>query len=289
MRLAFAVIAHVDADILIVDEALAVGDSFFVQKCMRFIKEFKKNNILLFVSHSPQSINELCKTAIWLHNGQIKQIGTPKTINESYTAELFGREKVLGSLVSSMPLIEEKIPVAYDMRRNILNSPCLRNDLLIGDLNLSSGGVGSGKAVIRSVEIHDSQFRKLSCIVGGEAVILEIKAEALDFIFKPIIGFSLKNHLGVIVFGDNTYLSNIDRVIQMEAREVIQARFHFHMPRLPGGDYMIEAAIAEGAQDSFEMVHKIPDALSIKSTPTALSHGQLSIPATHISLDIVTS
>ena len=286
MRLAFAVIAHVDADILIVDEALAVGDSFFVQKCMRFIREFQKNNILLFVSHSAQNINELCKRAIWLQNGKIKQIGTPKTLNENYTAEMFGWEKVLGS-VASIALTEEKRSVAYDMRRDIHNTKSLRNDLLVGDVNLSLGGMGSGKGVIKGVEILDSYFRKLSCVVGGEEVIIEIKAEALEIISQPIIGFSFKNQLGVIVFGDNTYLSNIDREIRMEAREVVRARFHFLMPRLPGGEYMIEVAIAEGTQDSFEMVHKIPDALPIKSTPTVLSHGQLALPATHISLEII--
>ena len=66
VRLAFAVIAHVDADILIIDEALAVGDGFFTQKCMRFLREFRENGTLLFVSHDTSAVLNLCDRALWL-------------------------------------------------------------------------------------------------------------------------------------------------------------------------------------------------------------------------------
>ncbi len=286
MRLAFAVIAHIDADILIVDEALSVGDAFFVQKCMRFIREFQKNNVLLFVSHSAESINSLCNKAIWLQNGKIEQIGTPKIVSQNYTADLFGRKQVAVPIDSSGGHTDIKKTYMHDMRRDLLNSPPLRNDLLIGNLNLTIGGTGSGEAMIQSVQILDEQDRPLSCVVGGEAVIIEIKAQALNNIDQPIMGFSLKNYLGSVVFGDNTYLSHMDHIIHVETGERLMARFQFLIPRLPGGDYMIEATVAKGTQESFVMLHKIPDALPVKSSPTLLSHGQLGIPAQSISLEI---
>src|SRR6185369_12594138 len=70
MRLAFAVIANVDADIMVIDEALAVGDAFFVQKCMRFLRKFMETGTVLFVSHDTGAAVALCKTAIWLSNGR---------------------------------------------------------------------------------------------------------------------------------------------------------------------------------------------------------------------------
>jgi len=72
VRLAFAVIAHVDADILIIDEALAVGDAFFSQKCMRFLRDFQKHGTLLFVSHDAAAVTNLCENAVWLENGKMR-------------------------------------------------------------------------------------------------------------------------------------------------------------------------------------------------------------------------
>jgi len=72
VRLAFAVMAHVDAQILVIDEALAVGDARFVQKCMRFLREFKERGTLLFVSHDTIAVSSLCDRAIWLDAGRVK-------------------------------------------------------------------------------------------------------------------------------------------------------------------------------------------------------------------------
>ena len=84
VRLAFAVVAHVDADVLIVDEALSVGDAFFTQKCMRFLRRFMKDNTVLFVSHDVAAVNSLCNRAVLLEQGTIKALGNPKDITEQY-------------------------------------------------------------------------------------------------------------------------------------------------------------------------------------------------------------
>ena len=102
VRLAFAVIAHVDADILVVDEALAVGDAVFTQKCMRFIRKFKEKGTLLFVSHDMGSVLNLCERALWLHRGKIRQLGTAKDIAEAYLQytlqEVYGQEAKLQAI-----------------------------------------------------------------------------------------------------------------------------------------------------------------------------------------------
>jgi len=94
VRLAFAVIAHVDADILVIDEALAVGDAVFTQKCMRFIRDFQKNGTLLFVSHDMYSVQNLCEKALWLNKGNTLNYGLSKDIAEEYLK--FALEQIYG-------------------------------------------------------------------------------------------------------------------------------------------------------------------------------------------------
>ncbi len=84
MRLAFSVMAHVDADILIIDEALAVGDAFFTQKCMRYLREFKSRGTLLFVSHDSSAVTGLCERAVWLDHGRQQACGTAKEVVHAY-------------------------------------------------------------------------------------------------------------------------------------------------------------------------------------------------------------
>ena len=88
VRLAFAVVAHIDADVLVIDEALAVGDAFFVQKCMRFLREFMKTGTILFVSHDTGAVVNLCHRAIWLHKGEMMMDGPARDVTEAYLANL---------------------------------------------------------------------------------------------------------------------------------------------------------------------------------------------------------
>ena len=84
VRLAFAVVAHVNADVLVVDEALSVGDAFFTQKCMRFLRHFISERTALFVSHDTAAVNSLCNRAILMEGGRMKQAGSPKEVTETY-------------------------------------------------------------------------------------------------------------------------------------------------------------------------------------------------------------
>ncbi len=123
VRLAFAVIAHVNADILVIDEALAVGDAIFTQKCMRFLRNFQKRGTLLFVSHDISAIQNLCDSAIWLDHGVVQEIGTSQAVAQSYLQHnlqaLYGDEEELESIemhdnnktdqVSTVPTYESQL------------------------------------------------------------------------------------------------------------------------------------------------------------------------------------
>ncbi|MGD9877853.1 ABC transporter ATP-binding protein, partial [Desulfococcus sp.] len=107
VRLAFAVIAHVDADILVIDEALAVGDAFFTQKCMRYLRKFMKTGTVLFVSHDTASVRNLCTHAIWLEKGNILQQGVPKDVCENYLEAFFEAQqgKSTTTRIKAPPLV----------------------------------------------------------------------------------------------------------------------------------------------------------------------------------------
>jgi lipopolysaccharide transport system ATP-binding protein len=87
-RLAFAICAHVDADILIIDEALAVGDEAFQEKCLKFIDDFRARGTVFFVSHSAKQIESLCSRVIWIENGAVREIGDPEEITRKYQKAL---------------------------------------------------------------------------------------------------------------------------------------------------------------------------------------------------------
>lgn len=101
-RLAFAICAHVNADILIIDEALAVGDAAFQRKCMDWIDRFRRTGTLLFVSHSSDDVLRLCRKAIWIDNGRIREAGDPSEVVKNY-ARAMRRESEDVRRFSAMP------------------------------------------------------------------------------------------------------------------------------------------------------------------------------------------
>ena len=92
MRLAFAVIANVEPDILIIDEALSVGDAIFTQKCLRFLRSYQKKHTLIFVSHDLSAIKSLCDKCLWLQNGRVNAFGSAKQVSEMYLSFTLANE-----------------------------------------------------------------------------------------------------------------------------------------------------------------------------------------------------
>jgi lipopolysaccharide transport system ATP-binding protein len=271
VRLAFAVMAHVDADILVVDEALAVGDAFFTQKCMRFLREFKKTGTLLFVSHDTASIKSLCTKAIWLEKGQVLQEGTPKQVCESYLEAFY--ESQQGK-------------VSEDKCADLIISDKGKQDSRIVEIDQWSTFFGTGGAKINNVSLIDDSGRSLSWVSGGEKVTLQIEAQAMQDIDYPLIGFYVKDRLGQSLFGDNTYLYYKGKRLYCQSNSILRADFTFYMPILPAGYYSIAVAIANGTQESHTQLHWIHDSLIFRSEANAIT-GLVGIPMVDINLQVV--
>jgi len=285
VRLAFSIIAHVDADILIVDEALSVGDAFFVQKCMRFLRAFMETGTVLFVSHDTASIVNLCDRAIWIDHGQKKLEGSAKEVSEAYLAALF-KQKNRTTNSKKDKAINVNLPDYRDLRRDFVNATSFRNDIELFTFDDKGKQFGEGGAEIYSVVLEDPDGIPLSWIVGGEEINLKVYVKCLRDLYSPIIGFYIKDRLGQTLFGDNTYLTYLDSPLSIKEGELLDCNFEFRMPLLPIGEYSICVAIAEGNQQEHVQHHWIHDAVIFKSHSSSTVTGLVGIPMKNISISI---
>jgi lipopolysaccharide transport system ATP-binding protein len=288
VRLAFAVIAHVDVDILIVDEALAVGDAFFVQKCMRFLREFMTRGTIVFVSHDTGAVVNLCNQAVLLQKGNIKVKGSPKEVSEIYLADFYGLEQGRDSAITidEQRKTEPEITECRDMRLDYINTTQFRNDIELFEFSPETASFGAGGATIVSVEMLDANGAQCAWIVGGEKVSLVIRCKAVNHINSAIVGFYLKDTLGQYLFGDNTYVTYKSDPVTISAGQLFTAQFGFHMPLLPIGEYSIDVAIAEGTQEEHVQHRWVHDALVFKSHSSAVLRGLIGIPMHDIKLSV---
>ncbi len=290
VRLAFAVIAHVDADILVVDEALAVGDAFFTQKCMRFLRAFMKTGTVLFVSHDTGSIKNLCTHAVWLEKGEVIQDGAPKEVCELYLEAFYEAQQGKSSTTKlrAFKTKDDSIPIK-DQRLEFINTTNLRNDLQVFKFDPDASSFGKGGAQIKGVQMLDVNEHLLAWIVGGEKVTLRIMVHAYQDLDSPIIGFYVKDRLGQTLFGDNTFLSYKERPVYCQEGSEFKAEFGFYMPILPAGEYSIAVAIANGTQEIHKQHHWIHDAVLFKSESSSVASGLIGIPMLEVNLQTLES
>jgi lipopolysaccharide transport system ATP-binding protein len=291
VRLAFSVIAHVGADILVIDEALAVGDAFFTQKCMRFLRAFMKTGTVLFVSHDTGAVVNLCNRGVLLDHGLVVMEGRPKEVTEQYLAKLYEASQeveVVSIPEASRPDDAQQTVTEYrDMRETLFNGSTLRNDIEIFKFEpREKSGFGDGGAIITSVRILDADGTPLSWIVGGEEVSLEVRCKANQDLFRPIVGFQFKDRLGQVVFAENTYISYQFSASTIKVGECFVAKFEFRMPMLPSGDYSISPAVGSGSQEEHTQHHWIHDALIVRVHASSVCLGLIGIPMRKIELII---
>lgn len=280
MRLAFAVMVHVDAEILIIDEALAVGDAFFTQKCMRYLREFKERGTLLFVSHDGAAVTGLCDKAIWLDKGSMRASGDAKDVMNAYLEEFLARNAADPARMAAAVKAHKR----HDPRRDLIDRSSLRNDIEVMPFDPAAPGAGTLHARIVDVAMLNEKGEPIAWITGGETVTLEIAVLTDIDLESVIVGFYIKDRLGQYLFGDNTYLSYHDAPFGLEAGGVARARFTFDMPRLQNGEYFVTAGIAEGTQDEHELQNWLHEALLFKSQAVQSPVGIIGLPMLGIDL-----
>jgi len=289
VRLSFAVAAHLDAEILVIDEALSVGDSYFVQKCMRFIDSFiRKGGNIIFVSHDIATVAQLCRTVYLLSNGHIMRHGAPKHVIEDYIASQYQSNAPTLEVctTSSKDFSVDVMPSEdlIDARHEFLNSSLYRNTIAVSQFPRDPNGFGDKGATIISVVLLNINGETVTTVLGGELLTLQIQCRANQDISKPLVGFFIKSSIGQPLFGDNTYLTYRDSVPCLKANQDFESKFTFRCPILPLGDYAITVAVADGTETHPVQHHWIHEALLLRSISTSASTGLVGIPMQNITL-----
>tara|TARA_B100000674_G_scaffold499469_1_gene546268 strand:- start:18643 stop:20046 length:1404 start_codon:yes stop_codon:yes gene_type:complete len=291
VRVAFAVITNVEADILIIDEALAVGDAYFTQKCMRFIQRFKENGTILFVSHDSNAVISLCDKAILLDKGNKIFEGTPKDVIEKYTKDLRNSEEEANKgryanksgigkrRQKDRVLVDKKCNYELEWFKNHMTTK--REEYKLSESakfdkeldNVESFGGKQAKIVETKLSSLNDKNEELRAIDGGELVKLVIRVRAKDQINNIILGFLLKNDKGLILLGDNTGNPIGSNKYNVDRDNIITAEFIFTMPLLPKGEYSVTSSVAEGTLEKHNILHWVNDSIILTSQCTSIAAG----------------
>jgi lipopolysaccharide transport system ATP-binding protein len=287
VRLAFAVIVHVDADILVIDEALSVGDAIFTQKCMRYIRDFQKRGTLVFVSHDMGSVLNLCKTGIWLEHGMIQRIGPSKEVAENYlhhtlqisygeAAQLSlnkGNDDPISTECQSKSL-DDAAPLLFDYQAKFE----LHDNLHYAD------GWNTGVAEIISLNLDRLGNEGGGILQGGEKVQMVIRAKAHQKLEKPILGFLIRDRLGQDLFGENTLSFTNLHPYPIEVDQEFVGEFIFRLPMLPNGEYAIMASVADGDLHNHIQHHYLHNALIFNVTSSKVRYGLVGVQFEKVTL-----
>ena len=212
MRLAFSVATARRPDILIVDEALSVGDAYFQHKSFDRIRSFRKaGTTLLIVSHDRGAIQSICDSAILLENGHMAMHDTPETVMDYYNALLAKRE-----------------------------GQTVRQEALAG--GQVSTISGTGEARILNVRLLDQHERSIDAAEVGQPVVLEVNVEVRQDIERLVLGFMIKDRLGQAMYGINTHRQD-QALTDLQAGERVTYRFAFVMG-LGKGNYSVALSLS---------------------------------------------
>ena len=245
VRLAFATAVSIDPEILIVDEALAVGDIFFQQKCIAHMKEMTSKATIIFVTHDMQSVSNLCERVILLNDGRIAFDGDPIDAVSNYT-----------KLVHNERFQEKKLPgdtVSFDNKKVTDCNEQKKDSVEEGWLPVSESDRGGALEVeILKVRITDKDNEIKETVVEGEKIIVQVVLMAKKDIENIIVGYTIKDRIGNSIFGENTKSSLAEGFSVTEGESVVS--FEFVWPEVYPETYTITVGIGEG-HDPF--VHKI--------------------------------
>lgn len=236
VRLAFAVAINIEPEILIVDEALSVGDVFFQAKCYHKFEEFKEmGKTIVFVSHDLSSISKYCDRVFLLNKGELLGEGSPKEMIDAYKRVLVGQYELPE---------DEEMPESTGM-----------------DTNPQLLEYGSGQARISEYYITDDRDVKTTAVMKGTEFTVHMTVEFTDTLPAPIFAMSFKNVQGTEITGTNSMIEKafLDSVRPGEVKKVT---FTQRMS-LQGGEYLISFGVTGYNGDQFEVYHRLYDALHI--------------------------
>jgi len=268
VRLAFAVQAQIDPEILIVDEALAVGDAKFQAKCFARLKKLKQNGAsILFVSHATEQIVTHCDRAVLLDGGKMQAIGAPRDIVNRYLDILFGKKKIQNT---DRAEIVSQIAIGVEGEKNRSkreSENASGGEDLAGIGNLLNGSYfdrpnynpseyrwGDGAAEIADFYLQQDGTAFPSTVLPLKEMTFIFKIRFVRSIVRPILGFAVKTKEGVTIYNTNSEWQSVELVdMGQKGEEMIVS---VTMPiRLFEGDYFISVGIASSSTEGEIIPH----------------------------------
>jgi ABC-type polysaccharide/polyol phosphate transport system ATPase subunit len=254
VRLAFAVAIHVDPEILIVDEALAVGDVYFRQRCLRKVHELRNRGItILFVSHSTGDVKAIGDRAMWLDAGKVRELGSADAVVSKYLAAMVEKDSAY---------LEHKERVFED------NAEQLQAPEIVETIPNIDHRYGDGRAEIIGIAVLDQFGKRLPLLQPDSPCVVRISARAKEPLSMPNVGFMFRNHLGVDFAGTNTTREGVE-LPPMRSGDVFTVDFHLELPQLYPGTFTFSPAIADGSLISYKMCDWIDNAVALQ-----MGHGE---------------
>ena len=252
VRLAFAVAINVDPEILLVDEALAVGDIYFRQRCMRKIHQLHRSGVtVIFVTHSVADVKSLATRALWMAGGRIVEIGDPDRIVSHYQAAMVNkdteylRHHAVAEAEAAGQIYAVRAPEVVEKIRNV-------------DFRY-----GTGRARVLGIAVLNQRGEELGLLSPGETVVVRISVQAAQETPLPIVGFMLRNHLGVDFSGTNTAMEDTE-LPPLNRGDTLTVDFHLSLPELYPGHFSFSPAIANGTLEGYEMCDWIDNAVTLQ-------------------------
>ncbi len=255
VRLAFAVAIHVDPEILLVDEALAVGDVYFRQRCLRKVHELRQRGVtILFVSHSMGDVKAIGDRVLWLDRGRIRERGATDLVVGKYLAEMTAKDS---------SFVEHQAEAKKETARAELQAP----ELVTSIPNIDHRH-GDGRAEIIGIAVLNEQGEVAGMLEPNTKAIVRISARAREWIALPNIGFMMRNHLGIDFAGSNT-LREGHELEPMQPGDTVTVDFHLEIPELYPSHFSFSPAIADGSLLHYRMCDWIDNALVLQ-----MGHGE---------------
>ena len=271
MRLAFSVAINVDAEVLLIDEILAVGDANFQAKCFNKLREIKANGVtIVIVSHALAQIEQICERTIWIQDGLIMSEGTPRTVHPQYMDFMGQKRQEIIEKHDKIKAAEESKEEQKDdsNNENVIEHQDVSNQEADNHDTLNKKRWGNGKARISSIKTYNKDLKQQVVFATGETIKLKMEFTVKEKIKDAVFGFAIYRSDGLHCYGINTKIDNLPDfdIANNGSVEIVLKNLN-----LLSGEYYFDIAIEceNGTPvDYFKQAHSIQMYSSINDVGT---------------------
>ena len=265
-RLAFAVAINIEPEILIVDEALSVGDVFFQNKCYKKFEELREKNItVIFVSHDIGTVKQLCSRVLWLEHGIQQMVGDSVEVCNEYSNSIL-KKRAKEFEKNNNTEFKESVSITKELKLEDYPEITYTNESIL-DENVK----------IISSFISDHNGKRVSSCLAGEKYTISIVFSTKRDIPECIAGFVIETVKGLWVINCNSIASGLKDTFSVKKDTINKIDFTFQMPKLVNGDYVVGVAISEGSVLDFKVLTWLYNVLYMQITNVGNNDGILQL------------